>query len=130
MKWVFIIIAVLYAGYNYVGKHYQFHDTLVYAKKHPDPRYAPAIDYYVGLVYYQRTQYHKAQEAFTQLLEDYPTAQYMPKALLRLEDSAEYNDDWPTARMAAQKYIEDYPSDKDIDIMKHRLEMLNYRHPG
>ncbi len=129
MRWAFIVFALLYGGYYYASNRYEFHDTLVYAKQHPDPKFAPAIDYYVGLVYYQRTDYGKAQEAFSQLLQDYPTAQYIPKALLRLEDSAEYNHDWATAKLAANQYVDDYPNERDIELMKHRLEMLNYQHP-
>lgn len=128
MKWL-IAVGVLVYGVRYAGAHYHLHDALAYAKAHPESRKAPAIDYYVGLVYYQRSEYQQAQEAFTQLLTDYPTAQYLPKALLRLEDSAENDKDWDTAKMAASTYVQNYPDQPDFQLMKSRLDMLNYQHP-
>ena len=128
-KFVVFVLAVYGACY-YVTKHYEFHDTLEYAKKHTEASYAPAIDYYVGLIYYQRAEYPKAQEAFTQLLTDFATTgYYAPKALPMMEDTAEYNRDWDAAKQASKDYIETYPNGKDIELMRKRLELANYQHP-
>lgn len=128
MKWMFILLA-MFGGYYYVSNHFEFHDTLVYAKKHPDPKWSPAIEYYVGTIYYQRESYQKAQEAFTQLLTDYPTAQYAPSALVRLSDAAQHNGDWGVAKDALTRYIEEYPDGKDLQVVQKRLELVKYKHP-
>ena len=127
-KTVFILLA-LYGAWYYASRHFEFHDTLTYAKKNPQARWAPAVDYYVGLVYYQRAQYDKAQEALTQLLTDYPTCQYAASALVHLDDAAEYSHDWEVARSALKRYVEEYPHEGDIEVMRKRLELLNYQHP-
>ncbi|MBI3553990.1 MAG: tetratricopeptide repeat protein [Elusimicrobia bacterium] len=129
MKYLLILLG-LYGAYWYVAQHYEFHDTLVYAKKHPQASWSQPTEYYIGLAYYQRADYQKSQEAFSQLLTDFPTGQYEAPGLMHLEDSAEYNHDWETARTAAKQYLDDFPNGKDIEIMRKRMEMLNYQHPG
>jgi len=101
---------------------------LVYAQKHPAASWAQPADYYVGLVYYQRTDYPKAQEAFTQLLTDFPTGYYEESGLFYLEDSAEEIRDYNEARTRVQQYIDDFPNGKYIEVMRKRLELLNYQH--
>ncbi len=124
-----VIVLSLYGAFYYASKHYQFDDTLVYAKKHPEASWAPAVDYYVGLVYYQRAEYPKAQGAFTQLLGDYgATNYYGVKALPIAEDSAEYDRDWDQARQWNKDYIDNYPDGRDIEVMRKRLELVNYQH--
>ena len=129
MKFVVAVLA-LYGAYWYVAKHYEFHDTLVYAQKHPDSMWAQPADYYVGLVYYQRTDYAKAEEAFTQLLTDFPKGSYEESGLFYLEDSAEEARDYEVARARLQQYIDDFPNGKNIEVMRKRLELLNYHHPA
>lgn len=127
MKYLLIILG-LYGAYWYVAKHYEFHDTLAYAKSHPGASWAPTADYYVGLVYYQRGDFPNASEAFTQLLTDYATSQYRERALFYNEDAAENNKNWDAARTLAQQYIEDFPNGKDIELARKRLELINYHH--
>ena len=128
MKFVLIVLG-LYGAYYYVSKHYEFHDTLVYAQKHPGEKWASPVQYYVGVIYYQRAEYPEAQEAFSKLLENDPTGYYSPNAYLKLDDSAQYNRDWDTAKSALERYIENYPDGKKIELAKSRLDMLRYRHP-
>lgn len=128
MRYLLVLLGV-YGAYYYVTKHFEFHDTLVYAKKNHSAQWAPAVEYYVGMAYYQRTDYPKAQEAFTQLLTEHPTAYaYLPKTLIRLSDAAEYNRDWDTAKRALAQYLEQFPEEKDVELAKKRLELLKYRH--
>ncbi len=128
----FLYALLLYAGYFFYSHHLyevrHLHDALTYARKYPDPKISPALDYYAGTIYYARAEYPQAQEAFHQLLTDYPTAQYMPSALVRLEDSAENNRDWDAARSAAATYVQNYAGGSDINLMRQRLELVNYRH--
>jgi TolA-binding protein len=123
------IILVLYGAYYFANRHYQLHDALLYAKKHPEAKWAPALDYYVGTAYYLRDNHANSEEAFSQLLTDYPTCQYAPSAMVRLDDSAEENRHWDVARQALKQYVENYPDGRDIGIVRRKLELLNYNHP-
>lgn len=132
MNKVIIVLVLVIGGYRYVSKHYKFEDTLEWAKKNPGHKYADDVDYYVGMVYYQRAEYPKAQEAFMQLLQNHATSTpHIGPALVRLEDSAEGNHDWETARMAVDKYFElrdeYFPNEKHKDIMEKRAEGLKMR---
>ena len=128
MKYLLIIV-VFWGIYYYASQRYHFHDALAFAKSNPQASWAPTVDYYVGTAYYMRNEHAKSEEAFTQLLTDYPTCQYAPKALVKLDDSAEENRHWEIARDALKRYVEDYPDGPDIQWARKRLEMLNYSHP-
>lgn len=119
-----VIGALLYGGYWYASRHYDFQTALEYAKKNPSPKLAPAIDYYVGLAYYQRAEFHKSQAAFTQLLTDYPTGQYTDKALLRISEVAMKNRDYDTVRSSLTRFKEEFPQHPQRNIAEKRLELI------
>jgi TolA-binding protein len=127
LKKLIFIVAVLYGTYWYASRRFNFADTLVYAKKNPQASWAPAADYYVGLVYYQRAEYPKAQEAFTQLVTDYSTGPYTAKGLLRLSSAAEENRDWAVARQSLERFIEEFPDDKNKAAAEQRLEIIKFK---
>lgn len=127
MKKLIIVGAVLYGGYWYVTKNYRFEDTLAHSKKNPGASWAPAVDYYVGMVYYQRADYPKAQEAFTQLLTDRSTGPYIAKGLLRLATVAEENRDYAVARQSFERFLEEFPDHKDKEVAARRLEAIKFR---
>jgi len=127
LKKFILAVAVLYAACWYVGGHYKFADTLVYAKKNPQASWAPALDYYVGFIYYQRGEYAKSQEAFTQLVTDYSTSPYTPKGLLRLSLAAEENRDWPAARQSLERFIEEFPEHKGKRAAEQRLDIIKFK---
>ena len=128
MKFILVVLG-LYGAYYYANKHFEFHDTLVYAQKHPEKSWSGPVQYYVGLIYYQRSDYPKAQEAFSTLLLGNTTAYHAPRALMMLGDAAQYTRDWETAKDAHARYIEAFPNGNDIELAKSRLEMLRYQHP-
>ncbi|OGR87932.1 MAG: hypothetical protein A3J74_08985 [Elusimicrobia bacterium RIFCSPHIGHO2_02_FULL_57_9] len=128
-RYIFFVLA-LYGAYYYYSRHFNFNRTLEYAQKNQKSMLAQPIRYYGGLAYYQSSQYPKAQEAFSQLLKDHPTGYYTMKALFYLEDTAELNRDWPAARQALERYVEEFPDGKHAELMRKRLEILNYQHPG
>lgn len=128
MKYILILLG-LYGAYHYAGKKIDVPEPLAYAKKHPQAKWAPALDYYAGLYHYQRSDYPKAQQAFTQLLTDYPTCQYAPGALYRLGDAAEFNHDWGAAKEALERYVEEFPQERNADVARKKLDLLKYRHP-
>lgn len=125
-KWM-VVAALLYGGYWYASRHYDFESALKYAKENPSPKLAPAIDYYVGLAYYQRAEFPKAQVAFTQLLTDYPTGPYAAKGLMRLSEVAMENKDYDTVRSSLQSFLEQYPDHKDRHLATKRLELIYNR---
>lgn len=127
MKKLIFVAAVLYGTYWYASNHFNFSDTLVYAKKNPQASWAPAVDYYVGIVYYQRCEYPKAQEAFTQLLTDYSTGPYTARGLIRLSQAAMENKDWPVARQSLERFIEEFPNHQNKQAAIQRLEIIKFR---
>lgn len=127
MKPLLIVVALFYGGYWYASRHYDFQTALAYAKKNPSPKLAPAIDYYVGLAYYQRAEFEKSQAAFTQLLTDYPTGQYTDKALLRMSEVAMENKDYDTVRDSLKRFLEEFPQHPQRQIATKRLELIYNR---
>ena len=127
MKKLIFVAAVLYGTYWYASRHFNFADTLVYAKKYPQASWAPAVDYYVGMVYYQRADYPKAQEAFTQLLTDYSTGPYTARGLQRLAVVAQENRDYELARQTLQRFVEEFPDHRDRQNAEKRLEVIKFR---
>lgn len=124
MKVWLVVIGLLYGGYWYASRHYDFQSALQYAKKNPSPKLAPAIDYYVGLAYYQRAEFPKAQAAFQQLLTDYPTGPYAANGLLRLSETALENKDYGTVRSSLTTFLEQYPDHPKRHIATKRLEVI------
>lgn len=125
-KWI-CIFAVLYGTYWYASNHFNFSDTLVYAKKNPSASWAPAVDYYVGLVYLQRDEYGKSQEAFTQLLTDYSTGPYTSRGLMRLSQVAIHNRDWPVARQSLERFIQEFPDHPERPIADQRWDFVKFK---
>lgn len=128
MKYL-LIIAAIYGALIFAAKNMDYDKMLAAAKKNPSASWAPKLEYSVGVFCYQRSDYPNAIKAFTQLLADYPTAQYAPKALFRLGDSGESIMNWEVARESYARYAEEYPDGEDINIVRKRLELVNYNHP-
>lgn len=130
MNRIALILLALYGSYYYVSKHYKFDDTLAYAQKNPGSKMSAPTQYWVGMVYYQRADYEKAKAAFSSLLEQHPTNYYyIEKALIPYDDAAGYTFDWGTSKMVLQKYIDEFPEGKKVDLAKKRLELVKYNHP-
>ncbi|MFA6030617.1 MAG: tetratricopeptide repeat protein [Elusimicrobiota bacterium] len=125
-KFVISVVLVIF-GVGYIRSHYTFHDVVVYNQKHPDPRRSPQVAYYVGMTTFLRSDFPTATEAFTQLLTDYPTCQYAPKALLRLGTIYSEQQKWEDARIQFQRYIEEYPSGPDIETVKNKYEFIKFK---
>ena len=131
MKTYIVVVCLIYGLYYLGSKNVHGpQDALVYAQKHPDPKWSPRIDYWVGMYYYHRGDFPKAQEAFTQLLTDYPTGQYAADGLQLLGFAAEENHDWAPAKGALYRYIQEYPDGKERAVVDKKLELIKYHHPG
>ena len=128
MRNVFFLLVLLGGGSWWYASHkFDFADLMGYAKKNAAAPWAPTAEYSVGMIYYQRADYPKAQEAFAQLLADYPTGQYEASGLLRLSEVAERNNDVPAARQALEQFLADFPDSPDRPIAERRKELLYNR---
>lgn len=125
-KWM-IVAAAIYGSYWYVSNRFNFDDGLVYAHKHQYTKWAPAVDYYIGVVYYQRSQPAKAQEALTQLVTDHSTGPYTAKGLQLLAAAAQENRDMEVARQTLQRFIEEFPDHKDRPVAEKRLDIIKFK---
>ena len=123
--WIFVALVV--GGWWYVTHHVNFDSTLEYTRSHKDKDWAPKVDYWIGIAYYQRTDYDHAKAAFNQILTEYPTSYYSAHALLKLSEMAEDNREWAASRDALSKYLEDYPDDPERKIAERRFEIIRNR---
>lgn len=125
-KWM-IVAGALYGVYWYASNRFDFKDTLVWAHKHQYSTWAPAVDYYVGVVYFQRNQPGNAQEALTQLVTDHSTGAYTAKGLLLLSSAAQENRDYEVARQTLARFIEEFPDHKEKPVAEKRLEIIRLK---
>jgi outer membrane protein assembly factor BamD (BamD/ComL family) len=124
MKKLIFLALVVGGTWWYATHKFNFNDTLDYAKKNKEKPWSSAIAYSVGMVYYQRDDYPKAQEVFTGLLTDYPTGQYTPRAMLRLSEVADRNRDFQTEKDILDRFTTEYPDHPDRLIATKRRELL------
>ncbi|MCX5788115.1 MAG: tetratricopeptide repeat protein [Elusimicrobia bacterium] len=125
-KFFWALIILIGLGW-YVRQHYTFRDVLAYAKSHPSQSASPALDYYSGMGFYLREDYDGAIEAFGQLLTDYPTCQYAPTALVRLSSSYMERNRWSEAKETLEKFIEQFPDDKNRPLVDQKYEYVKYK---
>ncbi|MBI5245126.1 MAG: tetratricopeptide repeat protein [Elusimicrobia bacterium] len=125
-KW-FFILAVLVGLGVYINTHYTFRDVLAFARKHPNPSMSPKLEYWAGMVCCLKGRNPEAIEAFQQLLTDYPTTQYTPKALINLGSMYAEGSQWENSRTYYQKYIDDYPNGPDITVARNAYENIKFK---
>jgi len=125
-KW-FFILAVIAGLAVYIDSHYTLKDVLEYSQKHPDPSLSPKVDYYVAMAYSLRSKDAESIFAFQQLLTDYPTCQYAPRALILLGNAYSEKNRWDDARDSYQRYIDQFPEGPDIEIARKKYEIIKYR---
>ena len=127
MEKMIVFVLVIGGLWWYASKRFDFKDTLLVAKKYQSSPWAPGSVYRVGLVYYGRGDYEMAQQAFTQLLTDYPTGQYTARALLRMSEIAENTHDYESARQFLKRFLEEFPEHPDLRMAQKRMELLYNR---
>lgn len=124
MRKFLIVLAILIAAGYYARRQYTAQDVLAYSKSHPDDRYSPALDYYIGMGYFLKSRYEPAAQAFSQLLTDYPTCQYAEKGFLRLGESYEELRQWTEAKETYQKYLDLYPDGKNKSLIQNKIDVF------
>jgi len=127
MRTYVTIVLLLGGSYWYVTHKVKLDEPLAYAAKHKKASWSPAANYYIGLAYYQRSDYGKAQDAFRQLLNDHTTSHYVEKGLPYFADAAEFTNDWDTVKEVTLLYTEQYPEGKQIERMRKKLEIARYK---
>lgn len=125
-KGVYAILIVCAATW-YVSTHYTFEQVLDYQKKHPHADYSPPIVYYSGMAFFIRDQHEGAINAFQQLLADYPTCQYAPKAMVRLGTSLMERNRYAEAREVFDRYFEQFPEDRDRKTVEAKYEYIKFK---
>lgn len=122
------IILCLFAGLcAYIHAHYTVDDVLKFTRKNRDLSISPALDYYIGMGYYIRSDYDKAGRAFTQLLTDYTTTQYTPGALFRLGASYDEMLKRPEAREAYEQYLIRFPEGSETALVQRRYDQIKFK---
>lgn len=128
MRTYVFIILLIGGTYWYVTHKVKLDEPLAYAAKYKEKSWSAAADYYIGVAYFQRSEYDKSQTAFQQLLTDHATSQYVANGLMYLADSAERNNDWDKVKEATALYVEQYPDGKEIERAKAKLDYARYKH--
>ncbi len=122
-------IGIWYGYGKYAGALSPMEMALEHSRKNPNPDWSPRIQYWVGVVYFQQAKYRPAQETFQGLLKEYPTCQYAPDSLFKLNLAAQENREWEVAKGALARYIEEYPKGDNAAAAKTGLDQLRYNHP-
>ena len=122
-----IILAICIGLTAYVRRHYSWLDVLAYTKNNPSPTYSPMVDYYVGTAYFMKSDYAGAVKAYDQLLADYATGYYGPRAFLRLGSAYEEMNNFQGAREAYEKYFELFPEGKDKNLVQSKYDMIKFK---
>jgi outer membrane protein assembly factor BamD (BamD/ComL family) len=121
--WVGVIFAIFWGITTYVS----LDDCLTYAAKNPHKPSSEKIAYYVGAVHYHKSRFPEAIAAYDQVLTDFPTGQYAPKALFRKGYSHKEIRQWSQAREAYMKYMKDYPDSKHFKLAEKRYEYVKFK---
>ncbi len=124
MKKLFFFALIVGGTWWYASHKFNFDDTLSYAKKNKEKPWASSVAYSVGMVYYQRDDYAKAQEVFTTLLTEYPTGQYTARALLRLSEAADGSRDYRTEKETLDRFLAEFPDHPGRMLAIKRQELL------
>ena len=124
---IFFVLAVLGGGIYYAKNHYDYEDVYKWAKARPEHDSRAKSIYYIGMVYYLKDDSAKTAEVFGRLLEDHPTCQFAPKALLRLGAAHRNMNNFAEARAAYERYIEQFPNGPDIERVQANYEFVKFK---
>lgn len=123
----FFALAILAAGWWYVTTHYTLADVFAWAKARPVAADREKYVYYVGMVYYARDRESEAAETFRELLTEEATGQYEPRALMRMGRCYQDMRKFEEARAAYERYIEFFPTGRDIELVKNNYEFVKFK---
>lgn len=126
-KKLFVWFALFVCAVVYVRSNYALEDVLKFSREHPHPEISPRVDYYIGWMEFQRSNYEKSHQAFDQLLTDYPTCQYAPDALFRKAWMYTDNYKYPEARKMYSKYMEEFPEGPEIHKVQKKYEYIRFK---
>ncbi len=79
-----------------------------------------------GLEYYEQGKYHKAKEAFENLLNNYPFSEYSLLAELKAADSSFYMEEYEEAVLLYTDFEEHHPTNEAIPYVLYQIGMCYY----
>ena len=126
-KKFFIWLGILIAGFVFVTQTYTLDDVLGYAAKNPHKPSSERIAYYVGAIHFQKSQYPEALRAYEQVLTDFPTGQYAPKALFRKGTMHLSLNQWSLARESYERYMKEFPAGEDLESVQKKYEYVKFK---
>ncbi|MEW6040454.1 MAG: tetratricopeptide repeat protein [Elusimicrobiota bacterium] len=115
------IIIGLYLGASYLlnsGEFDKFMDD------HPDYKWIPAFEYYIGQFHIIFGQWDRAIYRFSRIVEKYPKDKYAPLAQYSLATVYDQKDNRKLALQEYQKLVEIYPDSPNVDIAEKRIAVL------
>ena len=120
-KW--LVAAAVVGGFWWRVRPYcNSNALLAIAHNHQKSYWASPLDYWVALICYQRSNYPGTQKALTQLVTDDPKGPYTARSLLRLSEVDMETHDWPSAREALDRFLQDFPDDPNRSIAEKRRQ--------
>lgn len=96
-----------------------------FLQKHPDSRYAPNAQYWIGEAHYVSEDFTTALQDFQAVVKNYPSSNKVPDALLKIGYIHYQQKDWKQARSALQKVVSQYGNSGAAQLAKQRLARMN-----
>jgi tol-pal system protein YbgF len=90
----------------------------------PESTLADNAQYWIGEVYYAQGRYDRAIEEFLKVTTDYPGADKIPAAYLKVAFAFRSKGDRPTARRYLRYLVEHFPESREAEMAASALEEL------
>ena len=92
--------------------------------KWPKGAYADKATFWMGDTYYFKSDYKSAQASYQGVLDNFPTSQKVPEALLKVGLCQIQQKQTDQGKATLQKVIQSYPASNAANLAKQRLESL------
>jgi TolA-binding protein len=121
---VIIFFALIVAAMMALHTTLQNGSFLKYLDEHPDPRYVPQVEYYIGGGYYMFHDLQNAATYYIRVPERYPASPYSDDAYFEylqcLDDSMAVS----RADMVGYyaKYLERFPNGNHATVVQNRMD--------
>jgi TolA-binding protein len=121
---IFIVIVLVVAGMLAFHHSLQNGSLLRYLDEHPDPKWVPTAEYFIGQGYYMTQELTEASTFFIRVADRFPSSRYAEDAYYSyvqcMDDSVKVG----RAQIIDlyQSYLERYPNGRHTEIVKTRLD--------
>lgn len=127
MKKSAFVVGIFIGIFAYCHYKYTFQDTLQYARERNDEKWSPRITWYTGSYLWFRDRPEDSMVAYKQILTEYPTCQYAPKAMMRVADIYKNRNSYAEAKELYEKYLELYPEGQEVEVVKKKYEYVKFK---